>query len=331
MANQPGETGSSLLSGTSEDRPAMAAALMVGALFLLGLQDAFVKLTSGEVSLWQFQFFRATFNLVMLLAMSRLLWGSMRPRPKRAWAVALRSCFLVGAMTCFFGGIPFLSLAEIAAGLYAFPLFVAILSSLLLGEKVGPIRVAAIVAGFSGTLLLLKPGSDAFSPVALMPIGAALCYASTILTTRKLCREESPVTLALGVAIAFMTVSLLAGTTFSIIDTGGLAHAWPYLFTGWNAMDLWVFGVIALCSILNITSNISLAKSYQSAEASWLAPFDYSYLIFATFWGFVFSNHIPDGLSFVGMALIAGAGSFVAWQERRMTRYRRANFNRLLR
>jgi drug/metabolite transporter (DMT)-like permease len=331
MAGNEGGTGGSILSGTSEDRPAIAASLMVGALFLLGLQDAFVKLTSSELSLWQFQLLRSAFNLAMLMVLSRILWGSAKPRPKRVWAVALRSLFLVGAMMCFFAGIPFLTLAEIAAGLYVFPLFVAVLSALLLGEKVGPRRVAAILVGFAGTLLILKPGTDAFRPVSLLPVVAALCYAGTILTTRRLCREESPVTLAYGVSIAFLTVGALGVSLTSGIAMGELTETWPYLFSGWRWLDLWVIAIILLCSTLNVVANISLAKAYQSAEASWLAPFDYSYLISATLWGLVFWGHLPDGLSVTGMAMIAGAGCFVAWRERRESRYRRANFNRNLR
>jgi drug/metabolite transporter (DMT)-like permease len=320
-----------LLAGTTVDRPALAASLMVGALFLLGLQDGFVKLTSSEVSLWQFQMIRAAINLVLLMALSRMIWGSARPRPKRIRAVALRSLLLIGAMICFFGGIPFLSLAEIAAGLYVFPLFVAVLSAVLLGERVGPRRIAAILVGFSGTLVILRPGAEAFTPVSLMPVGAALCYAGTILTTRRLCREESPVTLAYGVSVAFLIVGGLGVLVFSSLEPGQWAAAWPYLFTGWNRLDLWVLAIIPLCSLLNLTANIGLAKAYQSAEASWLAPFDYSYLIFATFWGVVFWSDLPDGFTILGMAMIAGAGAFVAWRERRESRFRRANFNRSLR
>ncbi len=320
-----------LLGGTTTDRPALAATLMVGSLFMLGLQDSFVKLASSDISLWQFQMIRAAINLVLLICLTRIVWGAASPRPKRLWAVALRSLLLTGAMVCFFGGVPFLNLAEMAAGLYVFPLFVVVLSTLVLRERVGPRRVAAILVGFGGTLLILKPGTEAFRPVMLMPVGAALCYAATILVTRRLCRAESPLTLAHGVAVAFLVLGTLGVLIFSGASDGRLAVDWPYLFTGWHAIDLWMLGLIAACSTLNLAANIGLAKAYQSAEVSWLAPFDYSYLIFATFWGFVFWRHVPDALTFLGMAMIAGAGAFVAWRERRETRFRQADLNSTLR
>ena len=173
---------------TAVDQPALAATLVIGGVFLLGLQDALVKLASSEISLWHFQFFRAGFNLIFLTVFVRVFLGGRIVPPRHLWAVALRSFLMCGAMITFFSGVPFLSLAEIAAGLYLFPLFVVVLSRVVLGERVGPRRVAAVVIGFSGTLLVLKPGAEAFTPFALLPMGAGFLYACTILTTRKLCR-----------------------------------------------------------------------------------------------------------------------------------------------
>lgn len=300
---------------TGADRPALGSSLVLGAVFLLGLQDGLIKLANPEVSLWQFQLLRSAINLSLLFLLSRVVWGTTPPLPKRTWAVALRSLFLVGAMMLFFGGIPFLTLAEIAAGLYVFPLFASILAALLLGERLGLRRVLAVGAGFAGTLLILKPGTDSFSLVGLMPVCAGLCYAGQILTTRRLCRDESPITLALGVAITYLTVGTAGVALFSWLDAGALAIEWPYLFTGWHSFLPWVLAIIVSCSFLNLTANLFLAKAYQSAEASWLAPFDYTYMVFATFWGFVFWGHIPDALTFLGMAMIAGAGAFVTWRE----------------
>jgi drug/metabolite transporter (DMT)-like permease len=313
-----------------EDAPPLAATLMVGSLALLGLQDALVKIASAEVSLWQFQLLRSALNLVLLLALARVLWGGLPPRPISLRAVALRSTLLVGAMVCFFGGVPFLALSEIAAGLYVFPLFVAVLSAAFLGERVGPRRVLAILAGFAGTLLILKPGTEAFRWVALMPVAAGLCYGATVLVTRRLCRRESPATLAFGVALAFLAVGA-AGLALAPFAPGRLAGAWPYLFTGWHAPELWLLGIVAACSCLNLAANMGLAKAYQSAESSWLAPFDYSYLVFATLWGAAIFGDLPDAASALGMAMIAGAGAYVAWRERRESRLARADMNRALR
>lgn len=298
----------------------MAAGLMLGALMLLSLQDGLIKLTSAEISLWQMQAVRACGNLLLLAMLSWLMWRGPPPAPKRLWAIALRSSCLLGAMILLFGGIPALSLAEIAAGLYVFPLFVAVLSAVLLGERVGPRRISAVCIGFCGTLLILKPGTASFQWVSLMPVAAGLCYAGTILSTRRLCRDEHPVTLAFGVAISFVLAGAIGLVVMDWAAPPALAAQWPYLFTGWHAMELWVFGLVAACSLLNLTANIALTRAYQSAESSWLAPFDYSYLIFATFWGFVMWGHVPDVASCAGMALIAASGSYVAWRERQLAR-----------
>jgi drug/metabolite transporter (DMT)-like permease len=315
----------------NEDHPALAASLMVGSLCLLALQDSLVKLASADISLWQFQSMRAGFNLAILIVLARFIWGNSSPRPRRLWTVVLRSTFLICAMVCFFGAIPFLSLSQVAAGLYVFPLFVTVLSALVLREKVGPRRILAVFAGFGGTLLILKPASDAFQWVSLAPVLAGLFYAATVLTTRKLCRQESPATLALGVSLAFILVGASGIIALETIQPDGLAREWPYLFVGWNPLTWSITGLILVCSILNLTANIGLAKAYQSADSSWLAPFDYTYLIFATFWGVVMWNDTPDIASFAGMALIAVSGCYVAWRERMEKPLERAEFNRALR
>ena len=313
------------------DRPALAASLMVGSLCMLSLQDSLVKLASADVSLWQFQALRAACNLAMLLVMSRFFWGDANVYPKRLWTVVLRSSFLIAAMVCLFGAIPFLGLSQVAAGLYVFPLFVAVLSAIFLGEHVGPRRIMAVVAGFTGTLLILKPASASFQWVSLAPVLAGLFYAATVLTTRKLCREESPATLALGVSVAFVILGSVGIAAMQTIQPAALAASWPYLFTGWRPLSLATAALILACSTLNLVANLGLARAYQSAESSWLAPFDYSYLIFATFWGVVMWADVPDLWSFLGMAMIAASGCYVAWRERVESRLERVNFNRALR
>ncbi|MBI1385371.1 MAG: EamA family transporter [Rhizobiales bacterium] len=313
------------------DRPALAAGLVMAAAFGLAFQDGLVKLISGDVSLWQFQSIRAFVNLVLLYFVGGVIWYGMPVMPRRLWAVALRSFLLVTTMVLYFGAVPFLPLATLAACLYTFPLFVAILSAVLLGERVGPRRVLAIIVGFTGTLLIIKPGTDSFTVFALLPLASAFIYAVTIIVTRQLCREESPVALGYGSAAMNLIVGVAGLAALTWFSAGELSISWPYLFTGWHHLSLPVLALVFACGLTNVVANIMLSKAYQSAESSWLAPFDYTYLIFTAFWGFVFWYTLPDLASIVGIALIGGSGTFVAWRERIEKDLPRANFNRLLR
>ncbi len=295
---------------------------MVFALALLGLQDAIIKLTSSSVSIWQFQLLRSAFNLSLVAIVAIVMQTDLRRLPpKRFLPVAARSLFLVGAMLCFFSGVPFLSLAEIAAGLYLFPLVVTLLSRFVLGEPVGMQRLSAVAVGFCGSMLILKPGAADFKAVSLLPICAGFFYACMVLITRKLCREESPLTLATGVALAFMSVGLVGLSIFPAPAAAGpMGAAWPYLLTGWHDLAPITWAAIITCSCLNLAANVSLARAYQRAESSWLAPYDYSYLVFATFWGYAIWGTIPDALTIAGMVLIAATGIFIAWRTARKMR-----------
>lgn len=295
------------------EHPPFAAALMVFALSLLSLQDGIVKLTSDAVSLWQFQALRSTFNLVLLFSFIALFGGWRLLPPKRFFAVALRSFLLVGAMLFFFSGAPFLALAEIAAGFYLFPLIVTLLSRFVLGEHVGPRRLFAVGAGLCGSMLILKPGAESFQFVSLMPICAGFFYACMVLTTRRMCREESPLTLTCGAATVFLLVGVVGLLVFPPPQSAGsLATAWPYLLTGWHPLSWLVIIAVMACSAMNLVANICLARAYQSAESSWLAPYDYSYLVFAALWGYLIWGTVPDALTLLGMAIIALAGIYVA-------------------
>ncbi|MGO1118320.1 DMT family transporter [Rhodovibrionaceae bacterium A322] len=302
------------------DQPIFAALLIVGTYFFLAFQDALIKTISSDLSLWQFMILRAGLNCVFFVIIARIFWRGESLLPKRLWAVALRCAFLVGALTLYFGAIPFLPLAELAAGLFVYPLFIGLLSALFLGEKVGPRRILAILAGLGGTLLILKPGSDGFTYLSLFPVASGLFFAANILTIRRLCRQESPLVLAYSVSLTYLLVGSCGLVAMEMLDWGSLTTDWPYIFTGWHEPGLWVLGIILLCSSINSVTNIAMAKAYQSAESSWLAPFDYSYLVFATAWGYLLFDSIPDALSFLGMALIAGGGVYLAWREKQVAK-----------
>ncbi len=304
-----------LFQNSNDDNPRLAVTVMLCGLLCLSLQDALIKMASDKTTLWQLQSFRALVNIFFVWTILKRLMPASTLRPKRVGIVVMRSVFQVGALTLFFGGAPFLSLAQMAGGLYTFPLFVG-LFGMLLGESVGPRRIFAIIAGFAGTLLVLRPDAQDYSLMALMPVGAGFCYAMFVVTTRRFCRDESPLALVLFANITIATVGL-AGMYLvpwlPVSDAQRLQY--PFLLTVNEPLVLIVVLVILSCSLLNTIGNLCLSKAYQSADSSFLAPFDYSYLLFATAWGVILFADIPQFSTVMGLLLIAGAGLFVAWRE----------------
>ncbi len=305
------------LDGTEEDRPGLAAGLMLTALAMLAAQDTMARMAGEQVSFWQFQAMRASGNVVLLSLFAVFVMGGAPRRPRNFPAVAARCLVMVLATIFFFGGIPHVTIVEMAAGLYTYPIFVTILSGVFLGERIGLRRIGAVVVGAIGAMLILQPGGADFHLVKLMPIGAGLSYACNVIITRRWCRGENAITLALGIALSFVTIGI-GGCIWLGLNPApnSFRETFPFLGHGWREPLLWVVGITLACSVLNATANVILTKAYQSAESSWLAPFDYTYLIFASIAGVVFFATWPGPWQIAGMTLIAGAGVFTAWRER---------------
>ena len=159
------------------------------------------------------------------------------------------------------------------------------LSAAVLREPVGIRRTCAVLAGALGAFLILQPGSAEFHWIKLMPVGAGLCYAAMVIVTRRYCRLESPVTLAFGVGVAYVTAAVTGMVVLTLFPPGEAAQAvLPYLARGWLPLTGTLVALALACSVLNVIANLGLTMAYQNAESSWLAPVDYCYLIFATLW-----------------------------------------------
>jgi drug/metabolite transporter (DMT)-like permease len=307
----------SLFQHPSGDRPVAALMLLLTGVFALAFQDSLVKLMSSYTSFWQFQTLRSLGNLgiVVVLALTSGGIGLLLPRNWRA--VYLRAALLATCMFFFFSGAPFLTVAQMAAGLYTYPLFVSLLAAPVLGESVGPWRISALLLGAVGAAFILNPWDADFSAVQVLPILAGFFYATNILTIRKACRNESPLALAAAAAITFMAIG----------GTGSLLLSWfplstelqtsmPFVAIGWPELTLLVAGFALFTSVLNLTGNICLSRAYQTADASLLAPMDFSYLVFAAFWSRIMFGQWPTGEAIIGMSLIGIAGAVTAWRER---------------
>ena len=307
----------SLFEHPGGDRPWPALALLLTGVFALALQDSLVKLMSGDTSFWQFQTLRSIGNLsfILILALASGSLGLIAPRNWRP--VYLRAALLTVCMFCFFAGAPYLTVPQMAAGLYTYPLFVSLLAGPILGEAVGRWRIAALLVGTTGAAFILSPWHDDFSVVQLLPILAGFFYATNILTLRKACRNESTLALAFAVGMAFIVSGIVGILLLSLFPLSNeIRQAMPFVAVGWPELTLLVAGFALFASVLNLTGNICLSRAYQTADASWLAPMDFSYLIFAAFWSRAIFDQWPTRQAIIGMALIGSAGVITAWRER---------------
>ena len=305
----------SFFHSTNKDLQFLSLTSLLIGIFILSLQDALIKLISSNTTFWQLQLIRSFFNLlflsvlVIMIKNIKLLWP-INPIP-----VFLRAFMMVLCMICFFSASPVLSISQMAAGLYTFPIFVTILSIFVSKETIGVFRIIALFMGFIGSLFILEPWKENFKFYQLLPVFAGFFYACNIILIRKFCRNESPVSLAFIVGICFCISGLLGISILEMypinIDIG-----LSFITNGWVELTFYSFSFIIICSILNISGNLALAKAYQNAESSWLAPIDYFYLIFVCLWSKVIFDVWPKTFDLVGILFITCSGLIITYREK---------------
>ncbi len=311
----------SVLHHPQGDRPTAAAGLLLLGVLALSFQDASIKLMSGDTSFWQLQTLRSISNMVLIVLLGWAAGNLVLIKPVNWKPVLLRASLLTVCMFFFFSGAPFLSPSQMGAGLYTYPLFISLLAGPVLGEHIGIWRISALVIGACGALSLLAPWHEEFSWVQVLPIVAGFFYAANVLTLRKACRGESPLALAFMVALCFSVSGLLGISLLSLFPLpADLQASMPFVATGWPQLSWLIAGFAVFVSVLNLTGNICLSRAYQTADASWLAPIDFSYLAFAVLWGFLMFGKWPAGNEWLGMTLIATAGIVTVLREHRVGR-----------
>jgi drug/metabolite transporter (DMT)-like permease len=291
-------------------RPVAAALLVLGAMGLFGLIDNFMRLAAETGGLWQFHFLRAIVALAILLPLAPLFGLSLRPRaPGR---VAIRSVLNSGAMVIYFGCLGFMPIAEAVAGLFTAPIFVVIFSVILFGERIGPRRITAVILGFCGIVLALRPEAGDLSAMTLLPVLAGALYGLGNLVTRRWLGQEGTVVL-LGAFFGMMLVWGALGCLFIALwplPVAPGAEGWAT--RGWvtpDALFLTMIVVQAVGSLVGVGMSI---RAYQLADATMVAVFENALLVFATIWAIVLWGEVPDTLGFAGLALILLAGVIIA-------------------
>ena len=297
------------------DQTALGIGLITGSVLLMAFADAVVKRVSGDLTLWQIFVARSALALPCLLGLAQLLGSRLRLYAP-GWAL-LRSVLLVLTWLVYYASLPVLSLSVAAVAVYTNPIITALLSALMLRERVLARQWLGVALGFLGVLAILRPGTEDFSWAVLLPLLGAVLYSLAMILTRSKCAGETPIALALCLHGSFVLAGLTALAVLALLSLSpSTAAQFPFLLRGWPAMSLTGWGVMAGLALLSAIYFMGVARAYQIAPPQVIGTFDYMYLVSAALWGVVFFAETPDATTLIGMVLITAAGLLVALRPR---------------
>ncbi len=303
---------------THADNKARAALLILAAIGLATTQDAIVKSMSSIYPVYETMIIRGLTSTPILAVW---LWR-MHGFPKLVtplWPrILLRGLILCSAYLAFVLSIAAMPIANAVAIYFTMPFFVGGLAGPFLGEHVPLYRWIAIVTGFVGVMVMVRPGVEAFEPASLLALYSAFGYAVGQMMGRSLAQKVEPLVIANWQNAIYLAVAIIMGALLMTADVSGISHkslvfltrpfAWPTLthFVGLSAV-----GLLAAFAMMSFIS------AYKLAESNFVAPFEYSGMIWAVGFGLIFFNDFPDAWTWAGMAIVAGAGLFMLAMDRR--------------
>ena len=274
-------------------------ACAVGGAVALSLNDLFIKQLSGSYALHQVILVRALVGIVFILGVIGVSGvGLASLRTGRPWAHVIRASVVMVSNVTYFLGLAAMPIANAAAIGFVAPILVTLISVLFLGERVGWRRWTAIGVGGIGVLIILWPDASVFTPLSLLPLGAAFLWSLYVLATRFVSRQDAS-------AVSFLWTGVAAA----------LAMTGPGLWV-WVAMtpDDWAWMLALSCT--SVTGHFLLIRAYDMAEASALQPLTYLQLVFISFFGvYLFGETLHRNI-IVGAVIVVAAGLFTLWRQR---------------
>ncbi len=284
----------------AENNPRLGILLMIATTFVFAVQDGISRHLAGEYNVYMVVMIRYWFFAIFVITWAKLQHGSVCKVAITSQPILqiIRALLLIAEICVMVLGFVYLGLIESYAIFITYPLIIAALSGVILGEQVGWRRWAAICVGFTGVLVILQPGLRVFSPYALFPMASAIMFALYGLLTRYAARKDSAAT-------SFFWTGTIGAIGMTAV---GMFH--------WQSMTNadWVW--MGFLSITGILGHFLLIKCYAVAEASTVQPFAYLQLVFGGALGWmIFCDSLRPATA-IGALIVIGAGLFTLWRER---------------
>ncbi|HEV2557734.1 MAG TPA: DMT family transporter [Microvirga sp.] len=269
--------------------------LMLLGIFLFSVNDVMGKWLVSTYAVGQVLLLRSA---AALLVLSPFIWRQGLPRiPSQPGLHLLRITFSTLEVACFYWAVAFMPLADVMTYYLAGPIYVAVLAYLLLGERLDTRRVIAIVVGFAGVLIALRPSAATLTLPALIALAGSMFFALLMITTRRL-RETSDTTLVLG--------QILGALAFGAV-------AAPFAWVQPTFRD---FILLSLLGVVAMLAHVCVNRSLKLAPASVVSPYQYTLLVWAVLFGYLVFGDVIHPATLIGAVVICGAGFFLLMFER---------------
>lgn len=287
-------------------------------LLAFALQDALIKDMSVTYPVLQLLTIRSLIVLLTIATLALLIGGFRLLKTSRPGLLMIRGVFAFCAFTLYYIALSKLPLADGAAIYMTAPLFVTALSVPLLGEQVGVHRAAAVMTGFIAAIIMISPGSSIFQAAAVLPLFSAMLYAFIPVINRHIGLREHPLTMGVYTMLSYMILSALAGILIHTQDWGvSDTHLFADIFRHWRPMATGDTILITFSGLLFVAGLLGLTQSYRLLPVSIVAPFEYSYLVWATAIGYVAFSEVPQLRTIIGGLVIVACGCYIALREGR--------------
>ena len=291
---------------------------LVLALLILSLQSIAVKWIGGNYSIMEIVMFRSFIALPCTILLYRLEGKPGLPATQQPTLEYVRGFFLFLSYATAFMGLAALPLAEIEAIRFSGPLMITILSVLILSEKVGIQRWLALIVGFMGVLLIVRPGSATFNMGSIFVLVSVLFYALNVILTRKLRTTDSSATMAYYSSLVYLVAAFVLSPLAIFIGERPDAHpSIAFLFRAWSLPTLLDWAIMSGLGLVWAGGMYFIARAYSAAQASVVAPFEYVSLPIYIMWGLLIWHEIPTLMTLAGALLTLASGMYILYQEQK--------------
>ena len=281
--------------------------LLTFGLLIFGFADNLTLLVSDQVSVGQFHFSRSLCAIFVVLIFSRL--SSAKIFPKNWKAVFVRAFFNVVAMLLYFGVIPMMPIAEAGAGLFTSPIFILVFSYIFFKENITKRQIFSFLLGLLGVALILGNDYSNITLYHIFPVLAGASYAMGTIVTNRYLKEEDPVAILLCFLFSIGLVGLLLTVFFTVnpVKETYLIEA-PFIFKPWSNQGIFFWAVMIFLGFTSSSAIYLMIKAYQISRPSYAAIYEYTYLISAGFFSWLFWGSVPTFASLCGIIAIVIAG-----------------------